>query len=85
MECPKCSTKLPIKKIILKGVRELRCSGCNSHLKVSGFDKIGVMLVVLCCLIFFFGSWMEFLLGLMFMIGAFVILVNTLVKVEVIE
>jgi hypothetical protein len=85
MECPKCSTKLPIAKVILKGIGELRCPGCNSHLRVSGIDKAEMILIVLCCLTFFFVSWMAVVLGLMFMFGAFVILVNMLAKVALVD
>ena len=85
MECPECRTKLPIEKVILKGIRELKCPGCNSHLRISGVDKAEIILIVLCSLTIFFGSWMAFGLGLMFMFGAFVVLINIFAKVAVVE
>jgi hypothetical protein len=72
-------------KVILKGIKELKCPGCNSHLRVSGLDNAEIILIVLCCLTFFFGSWMAFVVGSMFMFGAFVILVNILAKVSVVD
>jgi hypothetical protein len=85
MKCPVCNTNLPMVKIILNGTRNLKCPACNSHLRISGIDKAEAILVIICCLAFFIGSWITFVLSLMFVFGAFVILVNMFVSVAVVD
>jgi DNA-directed RNA polymerase subunit RPC12/RpoP len=85
MQCPKCSANLPIAKIILKGIEDLKCPGCSSRLVISGVRNAEMALAVISTFAFFYGSWMAFALGLMFLLGAFVVLINMLVRVSVVE
>lgn len=82
MRCPKCSTNLSVAKIVLTTSEEVTCLCCNSRLRAIGIRKVQIMLVAIVCLFFSFGSWMTFVLSLMFLFSVSVILANMLVELR---
>jgi hypothetical protein len=61
------------------------CPGCNSRIKVSGFEVVLLIAAILFPITLFSGSWLWFLLGSALYAGLLVSLFRKFAKVSVVE